>query len=545
MAEGQPVSDNGYRVLVKEKIADAGVDLLRRHFAVDGLTDMEEAELPAAIGSYDAIVIRSGTKLTADVIEHADRLKVIGRAGIGVDNVDVPAATKRGIIVANAPESNIIAAAEHTIAMMLAQVRNIPQADASLKSGKWERSKFGGVEVYEKTLGILGFGRIGQLVAERARSFGMSVLAYDPYVAAERYRELGAERAEGPEDLYQRADVVTIHLPKTPETIDYVNADAFARMKDGVRIVNCARGELIDLGALEDAVRSGKVAGASIDVFPGEPVTEHPLFAFDNVIVTPHLGASTAEAQDRAGVITAEQVVAALNGELVSNAVNIPKVRGEDLTVLEPYLPLCAQLGRLAMSLAQHPSVDRIEVAYRGGLAERDTRLLTLAVLNGAFQDRVEENVNFVNAPAIAEERGIHVAESSDSESRDYANLIAVAVLANDQRFEVAGTTFGARHAPHLVSVYGQTLNIELAQHLVIFRYSDVPGMIGKVGTVFGEHGINIASTAVGREPGEEPGVVAAGNSGGLAVMVVTVDSPVPAEVIDEIVALDGFESGR
>jgi D-3-phosphoglycerate dehydrogenase / 2-oxoglutarate reductase len=539
------VSENGYRVLVKEKIADAGVDLLRRHFDVDVVTDMDETELPSAIGAYDAIVIRSATKLTADVIEHADRLKVIGRAGIGVDNVDVPAATKRGIIVANAPESNTIAAAEHTIAMMLAQARNIPQADASLKSGKWERSKFGGVEVYEKTLGVLGFGRIGQLVAERAEAFGMNLLAYDPYVAAERYRELGVERAESPEDLYARSDVITIHLPKTPETIDYVNGEAFARMKDGVRIVNCARGELIDLAALEDAIRSGKVAGASLDVFPGEPVTEHPLFAYDNVVVTPHLGASTAEAQDRAGVITAEQVVAALNGELVSNAVNIPKVRGEDLVVLEPYLPLCTQLGRLSMSLAEHPSVDRIEVSYRGHLAEFDTRLLTLAVLNGAFEGRVEEHVNFVNAPAIAEERGIHVAESSESQSRDYSNLASVSVVAGGQRFEVAGTIFGPRNVPHLVSAYGQSFNIELARNLAIFRYSDVPGMIGKVGTVLGEHGINIASTAVGRAPDHEPDAPAGGGSGRLAVMVVTVDSPVPPEVIGAITALDGFESGR
>jgi D-3-phosphoglycerate dehydrogenase / 2-oxoglutarate reductase len=371
------------------------------------------------------------------------------------------------------------------------------------------------------------------------------LLAYDPYVAAERYRELGVERAESPEDLYERSDVITIHLPKTPETIDYVNAEAFARMKDGVRIVNCARGELIDLGALEDAIRSGKVAGASLDVFPGEPVTEHPLFAYDNVVVTPHLGASTAEAQDRAGVITAEQVVAALNGDLVSNAVNIPKVRSEDLVVLEPYLPLCGQLGRLSMSLADHPSVDRIEVSYRGHLADFDTRLLTLAALNGAFEGRVEEHVNFVNAPAIAEERGIHVAESSESQSRDYSNLASVAVVAGGQRFEAAGTIFGPRNVPHLVSIYGQSFNIELARNLAIFRYSDVPGMIGKVGTVLGEHGINIASTAVGRAPDHEPDAPAGGGTGRLAVMVVTVDSPVPADVIGEIAAIEGFESGR
>jgi D-3-phosphoglycerate dehydrogenase / 2-oxoglutarate reductase len=536
---------DGYKVLIKEKIADAGVDLLRRHFEVDVRTDMPEEELPEAIAGYDAIVIRSGTKLTAELIEQAARLKVIGRAGIGVDNVDVPAATKRGIIVANAPESNIIAAAEHTMAMLLAQVRHIPQADASLKGGKWERSRFGGVEVYEKTIGILGFGRIGQLVAERARAFGMAVLAYDPYVAAERYRDLGVDRAESAEELYERADVITIHLPKTDDTVDYVDAEAFARMKDGVRIVNCARGELVDLGALEEAIRSGKVAGASLDVFPGEPVTEHPIFSYENVVVTPHLGASTAEAQDRAGVITAQQVVAALNGELVSNAVNIPKVRSEDMAVLEPYLPLCAQLGRLAMSLAEHPSVDRIEAGYFGHLSDFDTRLLTLAILNGAFQGRVEENVNFVNAPSIAEERGIRVAESKERESRDYANLVTVTVVAGGERIEVGGTTFGPRNVPHLVKAYGQSFNIELMRHIAIFRYSDVPGMIGKVGTVLGEHGVNIASTAVGRVPDHEPEAPAGGGTGRLAVMVVTVDSPVPAEVIDAITSLEGFESGR
>ncbi len=537
--------ENGYRVLVKEKIADAGVDLLREHFDVDVRTDMSEEELPGAIADYDAIVIRSATKLTADVIERAARLKVIGRAGIGVDNVDVPAATKHGIIVANAPESNIIAAAEHTIALMLAQARNIPQAHASLKSGKWERSRFGGVEVYEKTLGILGFGRIGQLVAERARAFGMQVLAFDPFVAAERYRELGAERADSPEALYAGADIITIHLPKTPDTINYVNADSFAQMKDGVRIINCARGELIDLTALEQALESGKVGGASIDVFPEEPMTEHPIFAHENVVVTPHLGASTAEAQDRAGVITAEQVVAALRGDLVSNAVNIPKVGSEDLAVLEPYLPLGAQLGRLAMTLATATSVDRIEVGYHGRLAEFDTRLLTLAVLNGAFEGRVAENVNFVNAPAIAEERGIRVSEFNESEERDYANLVSVAVVANGDRVEVAGTTIGPRNVPHLTSVYGQSFNIELAHHMAVFRYSDVPGMIGKVGTVLGEHGINIASTAVGREPDHEPGSGAGGGSGRHAVMVVTVDSAVPDDVMRAILALDGFQDGR
>jgi D-3-phosphoglycerate dehydrogenase len=436
-----------------------------------------------------------------------------------------------------------VAAAEHTIAMLLAQARNIPQAHASLKSGKWERSRFGGVEVYEKTLGILGFGRIGQLVAERAKAFGMVVTAYDPFVAAERYRELGVERAASPDDLYARADFITIHLPKTDETANYVNEAAIAKMKDGVRIVNCARGELVDLTALGEAVEAGKVAGASLDVFPGEPVTDHPIFMFEAVVVTPHLGASTAEAQDRAGVITAEQVVAALNGQLVSNAVNIPKVGTEDMAVLEPYLPLSQQLGRLVMSLAPG-SVDRLEISFRGHLADFDTRLLTVAVLNGAFAG-VAENVNFVNAPAIAEERGIRVSELKESDALDYANLVSVAAVADSQRVEVAGTPIGPRHRPHLVSAYGQSFNIELMKHLAVFRYSDVPGMIGKIGTVLGEHGINVASTAVGRVPDHEPESPAGGGTGRHAVMVVTVDSPVPDEVIREIVSFEGFQDGR
>jgi D-3-phosphoglycerate dehydrogenase / 2-oxoglutarate reductase len=537
--------DSSHKILVKEKIADAGVELLKEHFDVDVLTDMTDTELEEAIAGYEGIVIRSGTKLTADLIERGERLKVIGRAGIGVDNVDVKAATKRGVIVANAPESNVVAAAEHTLALLLAQVRNIPRADASLRSGKWERSKFGGVEIYQKTLGIVGFGRIGQLVAQRAKAFGMTVIAYDPYVSAERHKELGVERATEVTDLYASADLITIHLPKTEETVNFLDAAAFAQMKDGARIVNCARGELLDLDALREALDSGKVAGASLDVFPDEPFTEHPIFEYDNVVVTPHLGASTTEAQDRAGVITAQQVVAALTGGLVSNAVNIPTIRGEDLAALEPYLPLSTQLGRIAISLAERTSVDRIEASFYGHLADFDTRLLTLSVLDGALSGRIEENVNLVNAATIAEERGIGVTELKEHESRDYSNLISVAVVADGQRVEVAGTTFGPRHVPHLVSAYGQTFNIELMKHMAVLRYSDVPGMIGKIGTVFGEHGINIASTAVGREPDHEPDRPAGGGTGRLAVMVVTTDAAVSDDVLKEILSLEGFQDGR
>ncbi len=356
--------------------------------------------------------------MTADLIAKAENMRVIGRAGVGVDNVDIAAATKRGIVVANAPQSNVVTAAEHTMALLLALARNIPQAHMSLVSGKWERSKFSGVELYEKTLGVIGFGRIGQLVAQRAKGFQMRVLAFDPFVSAERYREVGVEKAESPEEIYREADFITIHLPKTSETANWLNADAFASMRDGVRILNVARGGLIDDAALKDALDSGKVAGAAIDVFESEPMTEHPLFGYPNVVVTPHLGASTSEATDRAGYQSAEQVVAALTGGVVSTAVNIPAVEAEDMEVLGPLLPLASKLGRLAMELAQSSSVERIEASFLGRIADLDTRLLSIAVIRGALEGRTEEQVNLVNAPSMAEERGIVVEAKSVSEAR-------------------------------------------------------------------------------------------------------------------------------
>jgi D-3-phosphoglycerate dehydrogenase len=522
------------RVLVKEKIADSGVALLREHFDVDLGVDWEDGALAERIGDYEGIVIRSATKLGSDLIDRAARLKVIGRAGAGVDNVDVAAATKRGIVVANAPDSNSMAAAEHTVALMLALARNVPQAHGSLTSGKWERSKFGGIEVEGKTLGILGFGRIGRLVAQRAKGFEMDVVAYDPFVGAELYRELGVVKAESSREVYERADFITVHLPKTPETANWLDDEAFAAMKDGARVINCARGELVDHAALERALDSGKVAGAALDVFPEEPITEHPLFGRHNVIVTPHLGASTVEAQDRAGVITAEQIVAALTGGLVTNAVNIPRLRPEDMEVAGPFLPLCQSLGRLAVSLGEASSIDRIEVRYEGELADLDTRLLTIAVLNGVLEGHTEEPVNFVNAPALAEERGIVVQESRSAESPDFTELVTVAAVSGEGRVEVAGTGIGPRNVPHLVSVYGQGFTIEMAEHFAFFRYVDQPGMIGRVGTIFGSHGVNIASAAVGAEGGAHE-----------AVMVVTTDAPVPHALIEEIVALEGFHDGR
>jgi D-3-phosphoglycerate dehydrogenase len=499
------------KVLVREKIADAGVDLLRAKFDVTVDTD---SPLDEILGGYDALIVRSATKVTADVLERGGRLKVIGRAGVGVDNVDVDAATRRGIVVANAPESNVVSAAEHTIGLLVALARNIPQAHGALLAGRWERSKWGGVELADKTLGVLGFGRIGRQVARRALGLQMKVVAYDPFVGAERFRELGAGRLPLDEVLAV-SDFLTLHLPLTDETRGSIDAAAFAKMRDGVRLVNAARGELVDEAALIEALESGKVAGAAIDVFAEEPYAG-PILQAPNVVVTPHLAASTDEAQDRAGVIVAEQVAAALEGGLVTNAVNIPTIGADDLEVLGPYLPLAAKLGRLALQLAGG-DVGRIQIEVYGQLADYDTRLLTVAVLNGAFQGQTEQPVNYVNAPVIAAERGIDVVEEKIRSSRDFTNLLAVS--ADDMR--VAGTTIGSDHRLWLVSALGFEVEIELAPRLILLRYDDVPGVIGRVGTQLGEAGVNIANMAVSRN-----------RKGGKALMALSIDTPAPEELV-------------
>ncbi|HEY5976759.1 MAG TPA: phosphoglycerate dehydrogenase [Solirubrobacterales bacterium] len=520
------------KVLVKEKIADTGVALLRENFDVELGLDMSDEELREAIGGYDAILIRSATKMTADLIDAGQRLKVIGRAGTGVDNVDIPAATRRGVIVANAPESNSVAAAEHTLALMLSLCRNVPQAHGSLTGGQWERPKFKGTELYGKKLGVVGFGRIGQLVAKRAQSFEMEVVGFDKFVSAERFRELGVEGAESVEELLGAVDIVTLHVPKTPETIDLIDSEAVAAMKDGARLVNCARGELVDLDAVAAGLESGKLGGAALDVFPSEPFTEHPIFAREDVVVTPHLGASTAEAQDRAGVVTAEQVTAALTGGVVTNAVNIAAVRPEEMEALAPFVPLCEKLGRLAQGLGEG-SVDKVSAEFRGRLAANDTRLLGIAVLVGVLSGNTEEPVNLVNAPQMAEERGIDLVETKDGAAGDFTELIRVRIGEGEDAVEVSGTGVGPRNEPYLVSVWGESFYLPFADHLAIFRYADQPGMIGRVGTVFGEESVNIISAAVGATHGER------------AVMALTTDAPVREETIGKILQLDGFAVGR
>ena len=528
------------RVLVAESIGASGLELLEvAGIDVDHGSGWSREQLEQRIGDYDGILVRSATQVDADLLARASKLSVIARAGVGVDNIDVGAATKRGIVVANAPRSNIVTAAEHTLALLLALARNIPQAHGSLTAGRWERNSFSGTELMDKTLGILGFGRIGQLVASRAKAFGMRVIAYDPYVSAELYAKLGVEKTGASDAIYAQADFITIHLPNTPETDGLLDAEAFAKMRDGVRILNVARGSLIVDADLKDAIDSGKVAGAALDVFRSEPITDHPLFGYPNVIVTPHLGASTAEATDRAGYQAAEQLVAALQGGHVTTAVNARSIAPEDMEVVGPFVPLCHSLGRLATALALCGSIDRIEIECHGKIAERDTRPLATAVLLGALSGHTEEPINEVNAPSIAEERGIEVSETSSTVARDFTDLIRVTVVCGEGRTTVAGTTIGRRNRPHLLQAWGQRFNLQIEPYLTLFRYRDVPGVIGHVGTKFGEHGVNIGSAAVGHSPP---------SNGGLedAVMILTTDAPVPEMLLREIVASsDDFVDGR
>jgi D-3-phosphoglycerate dehydrogenase / 2-oxoglutarate reductase len=517
------------RILVREPISEAGIDLLRERFEVDVELD---GDLAATIGEYDAIIIRSATRLTADLIERADRLKAIGRAGVGVDNVDLAAASKRGIVVVNAPESTVVSAAEHTLGLLLALTRRIPQAHAALEEGRWERSRFAGLELADKTLGLIGFGRIGQQVARRARGFEMRVRAHDPYVAPERFRELGVDRAETLDELFSDADFLSLHATLTPETRGIIGREQLRKLKDGVRIVNVARGEMVDDEALAEALESGKVAGAALDVFAKEPY-EGPLLGLANVVLTPHLAASTQEAQDRAGIIVAEQVAAALEGGVVTNALNVPAVAAEDLDALGPFLPLAANLGALAIELAGG-SAQRLDFRYLGELAERDTRILTVAALNGAFRGRVEEAVNYVNAPLVAQERGIEVREEQRRASRHFKNLITVTAVAGGEEFPVSGTTTGRDDEPRLVRALGYDVEIALEPLMLFVVNDDRPGRIGRLGTILGDADVNIANMAVSRNRPRSR-----------ALMVLTLDNPIPPEVLERIRAEPGLLDPR
>ncbi|MDH4140170.1 MAG: phosphoglycerate dehydrogenase [Coriobacteriia bacterium] len=518
------------KVLVAEKIAASGIEKLKEEFDVDVKLDLSPEQLAEEIPSYDALIVRSATKATREIIEAGVNLKIIGRAGVGVDNVDVQAATERGIIVCNAPTSNTMSAAEHTMAMILAQARNIPQADSSMKQCKWERSKFTGAELYEKTLAIFGLGRIGGLVAERARAFGMRLIGYDPYISEERAASMGVELVSDIDEILAQADFITVHLPKTKETIGMFGAEEFAKMKDGVRLVNTARGGIYQIEALADAVRSGKVASAALDVYEVEPCTDSPLGELPNVILTPHLGASTSEAQDRAGEQIAEFVAAGLRGEMVPTAVNIAPVSPEVLEAVGPFIGLCEDLGKMIAQMARG-GVESIETLFIGQLAETDTRILKTAVLKGMLSVVGAESVNFVNADYYAEQRGISVSETKRAHTHDYVSMVQVKAKTAEGPAEIGATLVGKKNEPRLVSLYGFDLDMLPSDYMSFFLYVDRPGMIGKVGTVLGAREINIAAMQVGRK-----------KIGGNALMGINVDTPVPADVLATIVEEAGIQ---
>lgn len=519
------------RVLVAERIAQAGIDAIAERCDVEVADGWELDTLTSRIGEFDAIVVRSATKVTAELIDAGSRLRVIGRAGVGVDNVDLDAASRRGIVVVNAPTSNVLSVAEHCMGLMLALARNVARGDATLRAGEWQRSKLGGIELAGRTLVLLGMGRIGQLVAERARAFDMHVVGYDPFLSRERFHRLGVEPAGTLEEALGRADVLSLHMPLTPETRGLIGTRELDLLPDGAIVVNTARGPLVDLDALDAALEAGRIGGAALDVFPTEPPAPHPLFERSNVLITPHLAASTREAQDRAGEQVAEQVVAALCGGVVTSAVNVPAIGPEDLEALQPWVPVVSRLTRLAAQLAGG-APSRLTVDARGEIAAYDVRMLSTGALVGLLSGATDEPVNVVNAPHVAAQRGLEVEATSDEAARTYRSLVVVGVDAEDGSAEVVGTTIGAEDRPWLTHVLGYSLDIELAPHMAFFRYGDVPGVIGKVGSAFGAAGVNIANMAVGR--GE-----------GTALMAVSFDEAPPSAVVEELCAGGEFDLAR
>jgi len=517
------------RVLVSDPLAEEGLAILRAAVDVDVRTDLKEEDLIRILGDYDALLVRSGTDVNAKVIEAGRRLKFIGRAGVGVDNINVDAATRTGIIVANAPEGNTLAATEHTMAMMLSLARNIPQANASLKKKEWKRSKFMGVELNEKILGIVGFGRIGRELAKRAIAMDMKVIAYDPFITKERASQLGVEMMSM-EDLFKAADIITVHTPLIPETRHIINAKSIATMKDGVRIINCARGGIIDEKALYDAARSGKVAGAALDVFEEEPPKDSPLLTLDNVIVTPHLGASTVEAQLNVAVSVAKQCIEVLRGGSAKYVVNAPMVPPDLAETLQPYAQLAEKMGRFAIQTAGG-RLSSVECIYGGDLSAYagSMKFVTRLALKGLLDPILQQPVNIVNAEFIARERGIAVSETVTQEASGFRNLITIRIKTDKGEETVSGTVF-FKGRSRIVAVGGYTMDMIPEGYVIVSRHLDKPGVIGRASTILGKNNINIAGMQVGRiNPGEQ------------ALMVLNVDSEVPAGVMEEIRSMPGI----
>jgi D-3-phosphoglycerate dehydrogenase len=507
------------KVLVTDPIADAGLDLLREAgHDVETAYEVSGDALLSAVADANALIVRSGTEVTEAVFAAAEELVIVGRAGIGVDNIDIEAATEHGVIVANAPEGNVRAAAEHTVAMTFATARSIPQAHERLKDGEWAKGDYLGTEVNGKTLGIVGLGRVGQEVAKRLGSLGMDLVAYDPYISQERADQLGADLTDDLDVCLERADFITVHTPLTPETENMLGEEELAQLEGGY-VVNCARGGIIDEPALAEAVEDGLLAGAAIDVFAEEPVDpDNPLLDVEDVIVTPHLGASTAAAQQNVATSTARQVMAALNGQPVANALNAPSVDESAFPRVKPYIELAETAGKIAVQLFDE-RVEEVEVSYAGDIAEEDLDLVTASALKGVFEP-LEWQVNAVNAPRIAEERGIDVTETKSRSSDDFQSLVTVTVHNGDESVSVCGTQF-AGDDPRIVRIDGYRVDAVPHGHMLVARNTDEPGVIGFIGTVLGEHGVNIAGMFNGRE-----------TIGGEALSVYNLDDPVGEDVL-------------
>jgi D-3-phosphoglycerate dehydrogenase / 2-oxoglutarate reductase len=518
-------------ILIAEELSPAGIGQLQDDFQIRYADGSDRAQLLPALAEAEAVIIRSATTIDAEALENAPRLRVVARAGIGLDNVDVEAATRAGVMVVNAPTSNIVSAAEHAVALLLAVARNVPQAMASLRGGQWKRSAFTGVELQGKVAGILGLGRIGVLVAQRLAAFDMEVIAYDPYVSAARAAQFGV-RLVSLDELLAEADFISVHLPKSAETVGIISDKQLRQVKPSVRIVNAARGGIVDEGALAAALTEGRVAGAALDVYASEPCTDSPLFGLPGVVVTPHLGASTHEAQEKAGVAVARSVQLALSGEFVPDAVNVQGGTVDEM--IRPGLPLAEKLGRIFTAVAGGIAA-RIEVEVRGEIAGLDVSVLQLAALKGVFADIVEEAVTYVNAPLLAADRGVEVSLATDKESPDWRNLITLrGTLPDGQVVSVGGTLTGQRQVEKLVEVNGFDMEISPAEHMVFFTYSDRPGVVGVVGQILGAQGINIAGMQVCRDA-----------RGGHALIVLTVDSALPSPMLDEITTSIGAVVGR
>jgi len=522
-----------HRVLIADKLSPVGLDILTAapDIQVDEAIGLKPAELAAKIAPYHGLIVRSGATVTAEVIAAAANLRAIGRAGIGVDNIDVEAATKKGVVVMNTPAGNNVTTAEHAISMMLALARSIPQATASMKSGKWEKGKFTGSEVFNKTLGIVGIGNIGSLVADRALGLKMKVIAYDPFLSQEAAQRLGVELVTL-DELYRRSDFVSIHTPLNAQTRGLVGAAAFAKMKKGVRIINCARGGIVSEDALAAAIQGGTVAGAALDVFEQEPPpADHPLLKLDKVICTPHLGAATDEAQINVAIAIAQQIVNFLTAGVIRDAVNVPSISTEQLEVLGPYLGLGEKIGSLQAQLMS-AAPREVAIEYAGEVANYDVKPITLAILRGLLS-RASDVVNYVNAPAIAKERGIKIVEAKTSQSKGFSNLVTTTVHTAAGITSVAGAIFGQR-VMRVVRINDFFLDADPEGFILMLNNRDVPGVVGDVGTLLGEAKINIARLELGRE-----------RIGGMAISLIHVDDEIPDAVMEQLRTLPNIVSAQ